>query len=263
MAVIFPRPNVLTPQTFCWTYFLQSFSSYQWFRFDQKTSFNTADDISRNLRYFNSSPSGKMDAITQTIFSDAFFQWKYLISFEISPELFSQGSNWQYTTIGSDNGLAPKRQQAIFWTNADPIHWRIYDAGAGVCELGGWGWRGGLVYWKYWKTWWRHQMEAFSALLAICAGNSPVTGEFPAQRPVTRSFDFFFDLNKRWNKQWWGWWFKTPLHPLWCHCNDISRARVHQSETFDILHTCRLDSTVAYVPTLNIIMDTSLIYFMT
>ena len=42
-------------------------------------------------------------------------------------------------------------------------------------------------------------METFSALLAICAGNSPVTGEFPAQRPVTRSFDIFFDLhlNKR------------------------------------------------------------------
>ena len=35
-------------------------------------------------------------------------------------------------------------------------------------------------------------MEAFSALLAICAGKSPVTGEFPAQRPVTRSFDDFF-----------------------------------------------------------------------
>ena len=35
-------------------------------------------------------------------------------------------------------------------------------------------------------------MEAFSALLAFCAGNSPVTGEFPAQRPVTRSFDGFF-----------------------------------------------------------------------
>ena len=48
-------------------------------------------------------------------------------------------------------------------------------------------------------TWWRHQMETFSALLAICAGNSPVPGEFPAQRPVTRSFDVFFDLrlNKR------------------------------------------------------------------
>ena len=38
-------------------------------------------------------------------------------------------------------------------------------------------------------TWWRHQMETFSALLALCAGNSPVSGEFPAQRPVTRSFD--------------------------------------------------------------------------
>ena len=32
------------------------------------------------------------------------------------------------------------------------------------------------------STWWRHQMEAFSALLAICAGNSPVTCEFPSQR---------------------------------------------------------------------------------
>ena len=37
-------------------------------------------------------------------------------------------------------------------------------------------------------------MEIFSALLAICAENSPVSGEFPAQRPVTRSFDVFFDL---------------------------------------------------------------------
>ena len=37
-------------------------------------------------------------------------------------------------------------------------------------------------------------METFSTLLAICAGNSPVTEEFPTQRPVTRSFDVFFDL---------------------------------------------------------------------
>ena len=35
-----------------------------------------------------------------------------------------------------------------------------------------------------------------SASLAICAGNSPVTGEFPAQRPVMRSFDVFFDLHR-------------------------------------------------------------------
>ena len=37
-------------------------------------------------------------------------------------------------------------------------------------------------------------MQTFSALLAFCAGSSPVTGEFPAQRPVTRSFNVFFDL---------------------------------------------------------------------
>ena len=41
------------------------------------------------------------------------------------------------------------------------------------------------------------------------------------QRTVTRSFDGFFDLrqNKRLSKQWWGWWFETPSHPLWRHCN--------------------------------------------
>ena len=43
------------------------------------------------------------------------------------------------------------------------------------------------------STWWRHQMETFSALLAFCAGNSLFTGEFLAQRPVTRSFYVFFD----------------------------------------------------------------------
>ena len=44
------------------------------------------------------------------------------------------------------------------------------------------------------SAWWRHQMETFSALLALCAGNSPVSGEFPAQRPVTRSFDVLCPL---------------------------------------------------------------------
>ena len=46
-------------------------------------------------------------------------------------------------------------------------------------------------------------METFSALLALCAGNSPVTGEFPSQRPVTWNCDVFFDLrlDKRLSKQ--------------------------------------------------------------
>ena len=37
-------------------------------------------------------------------------------------------------------------------------------------------------------------METFSALLAICAGNSPAIGEFPSQKLVTRSFDVFIDM---------------------------------------------------------------------
>ena len=73
-----------------------------------------------------------------------------------------------------------------------------------------------------WQSWWRHQMETFYALLALCVGNSPVAGEFPSQRPVTRSFDVFFGLrlNKRLSKQSRGWWFEAPLRPLRRHCND-------------------------------------------
>ena len=64
-------------------------------------------------------------------------------------------------------------------------------------------------------------METFSAPLALCARNSPVPGEFPAQRPVTRSFDVFFNLclNKRLSKQSWSWWFETPSRSSWRHCN--------------------------------------------
>ena len=73
----------------------------------------------------------------------------------------------------------------------------------------------------YEVAWWRHQMETFSALLALCAGNSPIPGEFPTQRPVTRSFDVLFHLhlNERLNQQSWGWWFQTSSHALWRHCN--------------------------------------------
>ena len=50
-------------------------------------------------------------------------------------------------------------------------------------------------------------------------------GEFPTQRPVTRSFDVFFDLrlNKRLSKQPWGWWFETPSWSSWRHCNGQQR----------------------------------------
>ena len=79
-----------------------------------------------------------------------------------------------------------------------------------------------LSYSREDKSWRRHQMEAFSALLALCVGNSLVTGEFPSQRPVTRSFDVCFDLrlNKRLSKQSRRRWFETQLRLLWRHCNE-------------------------------------------
>ena len=70
-------------------------------------------------------------------------------------------------------------------------------------------------------------METFSALLTLCEGNPRVTGGFPSQRPasqrpVTRSFNVFFDvhLNKQLSKQSRCWWFETPWRSLWRHCND-------------------------------------------
>ena len=61
-------------------------------------------------------------------------------------------------------------------------------------------------------------------LLALCEGNSPVTGEFPSQRPVTRSFDVFFDLhlNKRLSKQSRQWLLETLSRSWWRHCNEVS-----------------------------------------
>ena len=52
-----------------------------------------------------------------------------------------------------------------------------------------------------------------------------IPGEFPAQRPVTRSFDVFFDLrlNKRLSKQSWGCWLSRPL---WRHCNENLYIRI-------------------------------------
>ena len=89
-------------------------------------------------------------------------------------------------------------------------------------------------------AWWRHQMETFSALLAICAGNSPVPGEFRAQRPVTRSFDVFFALhpNKRLSKQWWGWWFETPPFPLRRHrngCQNVGGVIVYYGQSAPLI----------------------------
>ena len=61
-----------------------------------------------------------------------------------------------------------------------------------------------ILMWYQGSPLWRHQMETFSTLLALCAGISPFTGEFPSQSTITRSFDVFFDLRLdiRLNKHW-------------------------------------------------------------
>ena len=65
-------------------------------------------------------------------------------------------------------------------------------------------------------------MEAFSALLSLCAGNSPATVNSPHRGQWRGTLMFFFDLrrNKRFSKQPWGWWFKTPSWSLWRQCNE-------------------------------------------
>ena len=59
-------------------------------------------------------------------------------------------------------------------------------------------------------------METFSVLLALCAGNSPVTDEFPSQRPVTWSFDVFFDLH-----------LNKGLSKQSCEAGDLRRHHAH------------------------------------
>ena len=92
-------------------------------------------------------------------------------------------------------------------------------------------------------SWRHHEMETFSALLALCAGNSPVSAEFPTQRPVARSFDVFFDLrlNKRLSKQSWGWWFETLSIQLWRHSNVLTESNQTSTEFMvrisDYIHT--------------------------
>ena len=83
-------------------------------------------------------------------------------------------------------------------------------------------WLNGCSDIKY--AWWRQQKETFSALLALCAGNSPLAGEFPSQsqwREATM-FSLICALKKHWIKQWRRRWFETPAHSLWRHCNGLT-----------------------------------------
>ena len=69
-------------------------------------------------------------------------------------------------------------------------------------------------------------------------------GEFPTQRPVTWSFDVFFDLrlNKRLSKQPWGWWFEMPSWSLWHYCNELSKLMMYGYPPDSFMHESRVRS---------------------
>ena len=68
-------------------------------------------------------------------------------------------------------------------------------------------------------------MKSFSVLLALCEGNSPITGENPSQRPVTQSFAVFFylGLKQQLSKPWRRRWFETLSRSLWHHYTEKFR----------------------------------------
>ena len=59
---------------------------------------------------------GKLPPFRRRHFPMHFLEWNLWISIKISLKFVPQGSNWQYSSIGSNNGLAPTRRQAIIWT---------------------------------------------------------------------------------------------------------------------------------------------------
>ena len=73
-----------------------------------------------------------------------------------------------------------------------------------------------IQYGQNTQSWWRHQIEAFSALLTLCAGNSPVTGEFPAQRDSDAELWCFL-----WSAPWINGWVKNR------EAGDLRRNHAH------------------------------------
>ena len=118
--------------------------------------------------------------------------YRYRIRNGLVPNAFIQAHNWIHVRDGYANNYNVYKQNDAEH-NCAQRHWKLlYDRKQ---------WQGGRLNWDMSGArsvnmsthscipWWRHQMDTFSRLLAICAGNSPVTCEFTAHRPVMRSFD--------------------------------------------------------------------------
>ena len=74
-------------------------------------------------------PPGQNERLfADDIFKCIFVNEKSCILIEISLRFVPKDKVEKQHSTGSDSGLAPNRRQAIIWTNAGPIHWRIYAA---------------------------------------------------------------------------------------------------------------------------------------
>ena len=93
-----------------------------------------------------------------------------------------QAQQVSYKYITWDFSIHVIKEKKMHFIAATSI-WRNSEGVITACVR----WDCFVVFWIP-NIWWRHQVETYSALLVLCVGNSPVTGEFPAQRPVTRSF---------------------------------------------------------------------------
>ena len=167
-----------------------------------------------------------MAAIFQTTFSNAFswmkmFKFRLRFHWRLFPRVqLTIFQHWFRKWLGA--GQATSHYLNQWWLD----YWRMY-ASLGLNELikrpSIWSLCHDSVIINHTENIMTSSNGNISALLAICAGNSPVPGEFPAQRPVTRNFDVFFDLrpNKLLSKQSRGWWIETPLRTLWRHRNEL------------------------------------------
>ena len=130
------------------------------------------------------------------------------------------------TAIGWDASLNDKIRLKMFWWTYDFEYSQQYIAQIMFCCV--------LYRFCIYYSWqWIHVIHSYCMMTSsngniVCVtvplcGDFTGPGEFPAQRPVTRSFDVFFDLclNKRLSKQSWGWWFETPSWSLWRQCNGV------------------------------------------
>ena len=113
-------------------------------------------------------------------------------------EVKATGADSCEVHTSSGNGL-DRQQQVIILNCIDQdisygIIWHHEATWSRVEYCGFRSCKGFAFHWGVSGTRWRHQTETFSALLACCEGNPPVTSGFPSQRPVTRSFDVFFNL---------------------------------------------------------------------